>query len=107
MEEKYLIICLRNHMWIKYEAIVFWGKNKCGYTYDLSEAGLYTKEEALQLCDSGDCYISIDKIGITKEMLEFKHKNVIMSVNKTEEICNYVNAFVKIMKNKNRMKYGY
>lgn len=104
-EAKYLIIALR--YWGKYENVLFWGKNSSGYETDLSKVGLYTKEEAIRKMSVGDCYISIDKLGITKEMMEFKNPNVVMSVKKTREICDYVNTFDRIMKNKNAMRWGY
>ena len=106
MEKKYLIICLRHGNWERYDNLVFWGKNSSGYYTDLSEVGLYTKEEAIKICDTGDCFISIDKIGITKELLEVVNPAVEIKVKKTSEICKYVNAFVNIMKNKNNLKYG-
>jgi len=31
-------------------SIVFWGKNKCGYTAKLEDAGIYTYEEAKEIC---------------------------------------------------------
>lgn len=106
MEEgKYLIIALR--YWNKYENVLFWGKNCSGYETDLSKVGLYTKEEARRKMSIGDCYISIDKLGITKEMMEFKNPNVVMTVKKTTEVCNYINTFDRIMKNKNLLEYGY
>ncbi len=107
MVKKYLIICLRHNYWERYENVFFWGKNRSGYECDLSKVGLYTKEEAIEICNYGDCYISIDKLGITENMLNFKNDNVIMSVKKTKVICDYVNAFKKIMENKSFMKYGY
>lgn len=107
MERKYLIICLRHNYWSRYENIVFWGKNSNGYQSDLSKVGLYTKEEAIRKCDAGDCYISMDKLGITEELMQFNNPNVEMKVKKTEELCNYVNTFEKIMKNKRFMEYGY
>lgn len=106
MDNKYLIICLRNGYWSRYENIVFWGKNSSGYYSDLSKVGLYTKEEARKICDSGDCYISLDKLGITKEMLEFSNDSVEMKVKKTSNICKYIDDFVRIMKNKSLMKWG-
>ena len=106
-EEKYLIICLRNNAWNKSENILFWGKNRSGYYTDLSRVGLYTKTEAKRLCRSGDCYISMDTLGITKEMMDFKNENVQMQVAKTSKVCKYVNAFKKIMDNKHYLRYGY
>lgn len=105
-DKKYLIICLRHGYWERNDDIVFWGKNKSGYYSDLSKVGLYTKEEALKLSDSGDCFINMDKIGITKDIMDFTNPNIAMRVKKSESICKYVNDFVKIMKNKNIMKWG-
>lgn len=104
-EKKYLIITLR--YWHKYDNVLFWGKNSNGYETDLSRVGLYTKEEARKKMSVGDCYISMDKLGITKEMMEFKSPNVVMVVNKTKEVCDYINRFEKILKNKNTMKWGF
>jgi len=107
MDKKYLIICLRHGYWERYDNLVFWGKNNSGYYSDLSKAGLYTKEEALKICDSGDCFISVDKIGITKEeILEFENPVLEVKVKKTSDICKYVNNFIRIMKNKDLMKWG-
>ena len=107
MENKYLIICLRHGFWNRYENIVFWGKNSSGYESDLSKVGLYTKEEAIRKCDVGDCYISVEKLGITADLLNSIHPNFEIKVKKTDDICKYVNQFAKIMKNKRLMKYGY
>lgn len=106
MDEKYLIICLRHGNWERYDNLVFWGKNRSGYYSDLSKVGLYTKDEAIKLCDAGDCFISIDKIGITKELFESINPAIEIKVKKTAEICSYVNTFVRIMKNKDFLKYG-
>lgn len=106
MNKKYLIVCLRHGYWDRYDNLVFWGKNSSGYYMDLSRVGLYTRQEAMKICDCGDCYISLDKLGITEEILNFKNKNIEMKVKKTDEICNYINAFIKLMKNKKVMKYG-
>lgn len=73
---------------------------------DLSRVGLYTKQEAMKICDRGDCYISMDKLGITEEMLNFKNPNVEMKIKKIDDICEYINRFVRLMKNKQIMKYG-
>lgn len=105
-DRKYLIICLRHDFWNRYDNIVFWGKNNSGYYSDLSKVGLYTKKEALKICDKGDCFIHIDKIGITKEMMESLNPNIEVKVKKTDSICRYVNTFVRIMDNKNLMKWG-
>ncbi|WP_048569376.1 hypothetical protein [Clostridium cylindrosporum] len=106
MDKKYLIICLRHGYWERYDNLVFWGKNSSGYEADLSKVGLYTKEEALRICDYGDCFISLDKIGISEELLKFSNSAVEMRVKKTDEICKYVNDFVRIMENKKLMKWG-
>lgn len=105
-DKKYLIICLRHDYWNRYDNIVFWGKNNSGYYSDLSKVGLYTKKEALKICDKGDCFIHIDKIGITKEMMNSLNPNIEIKVKKTDSICRYVNTFVRIMDNKNLMKWG-
>lgn len=106
MDKKYLIVCLRHGYWSRYDNLVFWGKNGSGYYSDLSKVGLYTKEEAERICDCGDCYISIDKIGITKEILEFSNTNIEMKVKKTTDICQYIDVFVRIMENRRFMKWG-
>ena len=31
-------------------SILFWGKNRSGYVYDIDKAGLYSEEEAIQIC---------------------------------------------------------
>lgn len=104
-EAKYLIIALR--YWEKYENVLFWGKNSNGYETDLSKVGLYTKEEAKSKMSVGDCYISIDTLGITKEMMEFKSPNVVMVVKKSRQVCDYINTFDRILKNKNTLRWGY
>lgn len=106
MYEKYLIICLRHGYWERNDNLVFWGKNRSGYYSDLSKVGLYTKKEAVNLCDAGDCYISIDKIGLTKDMFESINPAIEIKVKKTVVICNYVNTFARIMKNKDLLRYG-
>ncbi|MCR1953346.1 hypothetical protein NSA24_00705 [Clostridioides mangenotii] len=66
MEAQYLIICLR-YGYFNRDNLVFWGKNRSGYYSDLSKVGVYTKEEALRICNrSEDFYISLDKLGITQ-----------------------------------------
>ncbi|MDP4147365.1 MAG: hypothetical protein Q8936_23320 [Bacillota bacterium] len=108
MERKYLIICLRHNYWSRYDNLVFWGKNNSGYYSDLTKAGLYTKEEARRIADNGDCYISLDSIGITiKEMTALNNPSLEIKVKKTEKICKYVNVFMKIMNNKRDLKWGY
>ena len=104
--KKYLIICLCHGYWERYDTLTFWGKNRSGYEIYLSKVGLYTKEEAMRICDSGDCFISMDKLGIKEEDFNFKHENLELRVKKTAKICNYVNNFVRIMKNKDIMKWG-
>lgn len=103
-ERKYLIVALR--YWKGHENVLFWGKNRSGYTIDLSKVGVYTKEEAKKEIAVGDCYISLDKLGITQDMLDFKHDTVMMVVPKTQEICDYVNTFAKLMKHKDQMTTG-
>lgn len=102
-EKKYLIIALR--YWNNSENVLFWGKNSSGYYTDLSRVGLYTKEEAIRKSSCGDCYISMDTLGITTDMLNFKHENVKMEVLKNQNICKYINTFERIMKNKRNLKY--
>lgn len=103
-QAKYLIIALR--YWNKYENVLFWGKDCNGYETDLSKVGLYTKEEARKQLSVGDCYISIDRLGLTEEIMTFKNPNVVISVKKTREICDYINTFDRIMKNKRNLKWG-
>lgn len=103
-EKKYLIIALR--YWNSYNDVLFWGKDESGYSTDLSNVGLYTKEKAQRICRCGDCYISMDSIGITNEMLNFKNDNVKMVVPKTIRICKFVNTWEAITRNANALKYG-
>ncbi|WP_053983833.1 hypothetical protein [Niameybacter massiliensis] len=103
-EKKYLIIALR--YWGNSENVLFWGKNSSGYYTDLSKVGLYTKEEAVSKSKHGDCYINMDTLGITEEMLNFSHESVKMVFPKNTKICKYANTFEQIMKNKRNLKYG-
>lgn len=104
-EKKYLLIALR--YWKNNENVLFWGKDRSGYEVDLSKVGLYTMEEAKRVLSVGDCYISMDSLGITKEMMDFKNENAIIVVKKTAKICDYINTFDRIMKNKKNMRCGY
>jgi hypothetical protein len=103
---QYLIICLRNGYWERYDDLVFWGKNHSGYEFDIRKAGFYTKEEALKICDCGDVSINVNKINIPKETFNIESKDLAIKINKTDDICDYVNKFIKIQKNKQLMKYG-
>ena len=104
-DKKYLIVALR--YWHQSENVLFWGKNSSGYYTDLSRVGLYTKEEAISKSKCGDCYIHMDTLGITEEMLNFSHEGVKMVYLKNSKICKYVSAFERIMNNKRQLKYGY
>jgi hypothetical protein len=106
MDKKYLIICLRHDYWDRFDHLVFWGKNSNGYSLDLANAGLYTKEEALKKCDTGDIYISIDKLGITEDMFNVNNPAISIRINKTDEVVDYVNNFVQLMRNKKLMERG-
>lgn len=106
MDKKYLIICLRYGSFNR-DNLVFWGKNKSGYYSDLSKVGVYTKEEAMRICNGiEDFYISLDKLEITPEMLDFSHPNVEMNVKRTEKICDYINKYLNLYRNKQLMIYG-
>ncbi|MBU5308414.1 hypothetical protein KQI18_11565 [Clostridioides mangenotii] len=106
MNNKYLIICLR-YGYFNRDNLVFWGKNRSGYYSDLSKVGVYTKEEALRICNrSEDFYISLDKLGITQEMLDFNHPYVEMKFKRTEKICDYINEYLNLYRNKQLMIYG-
>lgn len=106
MHNKYLIICLR-YGYFNRANLVFWGKNKSGYYSDLSKVGVYTKNEAMRICRSSeDFYISLDKLGITQEMLDFNNPNVEMKVKRTDDICDYINQYMRLLRNKELMTYG-
>jgi len=106
MNNKYLIICLR-YGYFNRDNLVFWGKNRSGYYSDLSKVGVYTKEEAIRICYGiEDFYISLDKLGITKEMLNFSHLNVEMKIKCTEKICDYINKYLNLYRNKQLMTFG-
>ena len=45
----YYIICKR-HMHRKDYAILFWGKDRQGYTYDVNMAGVYTEKDTGSFC---------------------------------------------------------
>lgn len=73
------------------------GKNRSGYYSDLSKVGVYTKEVAIRICNGiEDFYISLDKLGITQEMLNFSHPNVEMKINRTLKICDYINKYLNL-----------
>lgn len=103
-ERKYLIIALR--YWNSHNDVLFWGKDESGYSTDLNKAGLYTKEEARRICRCGDCYISIESLGITKEIMDFKNDIVRMVVPKTHRICKFANTWETITRNVNALKHG-
>ncbi len=45
-DELYFIVCLRhNNMLNGNEFLLLWGPDRNGYTTNISEAGIYTKEE--------------------------------------------------------------
>lgn len=109
MEKKYLIICLRYGYWNRCDNLVFWGKNRSGYYSDLSKAGLYTKEEAKQICRGihyDDIYMSIDKLNINPKLLEYENSAISIQVKKIPAITKYVQQFKRIADNRKTMKWG-
>lgn len=104
-EKKYLIIALR--YWNSHNDVLFWGKDESGYSTNLNLVGLYTKEEAKRICKCGDCYIHMDSLGITEEMMNFKSEHVRMAVPKSHRICKFVNTWETVLRNINALKYGY
>lgn len=51
-------------------------------------------------------YISMESLGITKEIMDFKNDNVRMVVPKTHRICEFANTWETITRNANALKYG-
>ena len=76
---KYYIICKR-HAYRQDHAVLFWGKDKSGYSYNLDDAGVYTKEDIKE----DDNYIELEfsyeelEIGGNPHIdcKEFYHKNL-------------------------------
>jgi hypothetical protein len=49
MSKKYYIQCTEHYA---FDFILWWGKERRGYTYDLNDAGLYSEEEARSICNN-------------------------------------------------------
>lgn len=65
---KYYIICKR-HAYKKDFAILFWGKNFSGYTYNIENAGVYTGEE-VRSRNLTPCADDIAEEGLIKSLAE-------------------------------------
>lgn len=52
---KFFYIICKLHAYRRDHAVLFWGKNFCGYTYNLDNAGAYTEEEITRFPESHYC----------------------------------------------------
>lgn len=96
IKEEYLMVTKKHNGWID-GAVLFWGKNYNGYVHQISDIGIYSKDDSYYRCKSGgfsSVPVPIKFFNVTRELLE-ENKSLGTYLKYTDELNEYIDKFLK------------